>query len=56
MKMVITLALACGLQLAAQDMQSCPMPKDHAKSSAQHCGDVEKHGDEAKTRSNFLQL
>jgi hypothetical protein len=47
MKIVIMLVLACGLQLAAQDIQSCPMHKDHAKTSAQHRGDVEKHGDAA---------
>jgi len=34
-----------GLQLAAQDMQSCPMHKEHIKE--QHQSDVEKHGDEA---------
>jgi hypothetical protein len=47
MKIVIAFLLFGGLQLAAQDMQSCPMHKDHAKSSAQHRSDVEKHGDEA---------
>src|ERR1700680_689927 len=47
MKIGIALLLACCLQLAAQDMQSCPMHKDHAKSSAQHRADVEKHGDAA---------
>src|SRR5882762_4582748 len=47
MKTVIVLLLACGLQLAAQDMRSCPMHKDHAKNAAQHRTDVEKHGDAA---------
>jgi hypothetical protein len=40
MKIVIALFLFCGLQLPAQDMQSCPMHK-------QHQADVEKHGDQA---------
>src|SRR5258708_37460020 len=45
MKIIITLFLFCGLQLTAQDMQSCPMHKEHMQS--QHQADVEKHGDEA---------
>jgi hypothetical protein len=47
MKIVITLLLFGGLQLAAQDMQSCPMHKEHMKADSQHQADVEKHGDEA---------
>ena len=47
MKTVITLLLSCGLQVMAQDMQSCPMHTEHANSSSQHRADVEKHGDEA---------
>jgi len=47
MKKIIALLLSCGLQLTGQEVQSCPMHKDHAKSSAQHRADVEKHGDEA---------
>jgi hypothetical protein len=47
MKIVITLLLFVGLQLAAQDMQSCPMHKEHMKAASQHQADVEKHGDEA---------
>jgi len=43
---LIALFLLCGLQAAAQDMQSCPMHKEHMK-AAQHQSDVEKHGDEA---------
>jgi hypothetical protein len=39
-KIVIALSLFCGLQLSAQDMQSCPMHK-------QHQADVETHGDAA---------
>ena len=46
MKIVIVLFLFCGLQLAAQDMESCPMHKDQTK-DGQHQADVEKHGDEA---------
>jgi len=47
MKTVVTLLLFCGLQVAAQDMQSCPMHKEHMKNSSQHQADVEKHGDQA---------
>jgi hypothetical protein len=45
MKTVVVLLLCCGVQLAAQDMQSCPMHEEHA--SSQHRAEVEKHGDEA---------
>jgi hypothetical protein len=61
MKMIVTLLLLCGMQLAAQDMQSCPMHKEHA-SAAQHQADVEKHGDAAmgfprdKTTHHFRLL
>jgi hypothetical protein len=47
MKTVIAVLLFAGLQLAAQDMQSCPMHREHMKEAAQHQADVEKHGDEA---------
>jgi len=47
MKTVIAFLLFSGLQLAAQDMQSCPMHKEHMKEASQHQADVEKHGDEA---------
>jgi hypothetical protein len=47
MKTVIAFLMFGVLQLAAQDMQSCPMHKEHMKGAAQHQGDVEKHGDEA---------
>jgi hypothetical protein len=47
MKIVIAFLMFGGLQLAAQDMQSCPMHKEHMKEAAQHQADVEKHGDEA---------
>lgn len=47
MKALIALLLTCGLQLAAQDMQSCPMHQAHSNQSSQHQAEVEKHGDEA---------
>jgi len=47
MKTVIAFLLVGGLQLVAQDMQSCPMHKEHMKEIPQHQADVEKHGDEA---------
>jgi hypothetical protein len=46
MKILITLLLFGGLELAAQDMQSCPMHKEHMKAASQHRAGVEKHGDE----------
>lgn len=46
MKIVIALFLFCTLRVAAQDMESCPMHKEHMK-AAQHQADVEKYGDEA---------
>jgi hypothetical protein len=60
MKIIVTLFLFWGLQLAAQDMQSCPMHKEHMNSS--HQADVEKHGDMAmgfphdKTTHHFRLL
>ena len=47
MKIAIAALLLASLQMAAQDMQSCPMHKGHLKESSQHRADVEKHGDEA---------
>jgi hypothetical protein len=47
MRTAIAFLLFGGLQLAAQDMQSCPMHKEHMKQASQHQADVEKHGDEA---------
>lgn len=47
MKMLFTLLLFSGLHLTAQDMQSCPMHKEHMKAASQHQADVEKHGDQA---------
>jgi hypothetical protein len=47
MRTAIVFLLFSGLQLAAQDMQSCPMHKEHMKDASQHQADVEKHGDEA---------
>jgi hypothetical protein len=47
MKTVFAFLLFSGLQLSAQDVQSCPMLKEHMKEASQHQADVEKHGDEA---------
>lgn len=47
MKSVIAFLMFGVLPLAAQDMQSCPMHKEHMKDGAQHQANVEKHGDEA---------
>jgi hypothetical protein len=47
MKTLIAFLLFSGLQLAAQDMQSCPMHKEHIQGTTAHRADVEKHGDEA---------
>ncbi len=47
MKVLITTLLFGGLQLAAQDMQSCRVHNEHMKAASQHQADVEKHGDEA---------
>ncbi|MFZ0418240.1 MAG: hypothetical protein WAM04_09035 [Candidatus Sulfotelmatobacter sp.] len=61
MKIIVTVFLFCGLQLAAQDMQSCPMHKDHMNGS-QHQADVERRGDAAmgfphdKTTHHFRLL
>ena len=46
MTSVIALFLFCGV-LAAQDMQSCPIHKEHMKADSQDQADVEKHGDQA---------
>ena len=46
MKFLIVLVLLSGIQLASQDMKSCPMHTQHMK-DAQHQADLEKHGDEA---------
>jgi hypothetical protein len=47
MKTIIVFLLFGGLPLAAQDMQSCPMHKEHVKQASQQQTEVEKHGDEA---------
>jgi hypothetical protein len=47
MRLAIAIVLLGVMQLAAQDMQSCPMHKEHMKEASQHQADVEKHGDEA---------
>jgi hypothetical protein len=47
MRTVLAFLLFSVLQLTAQDMQSCPMHKEHMKEASQHQADVEKHGDVA---------
>lgn len=47
MKTVIAFLVFGVLPLTAQDMQSCPMHKEHMKEAAQHQADVKKHGDQA---------
>lgn len=47
MKTLLAFLLTCVLQLGAQDMQSCPMHKEHANAGSHHQAAVEKHGDEA---------
>ena len=47
MKTAIIFLLFSGLQLAAQDMQVCPMHKEHMQEASQHQAEVEKQGDEA---------
>jgi len=47
MKTVVAFLVLFGLPLAAQDMQSCPMHKEHMNEVSQHQADVEKHGNEA---------
>jgi len=42
MKMLVIFALFGGLQLAAQDMKSCPM---HQQTKSEYQADVDKHGD-----------
>ena len=47
MKLIVTLLLFAGLELLAQDMQSCPMHKDHMNEASQHQAELEKRGGEA---------
>jgi hypothetical protein len=47
MKTVIGFLVFGVMEFAGQDMQSCPMHKEHIKEVAQHQADVEKHGAEA---------
>jgi hypothetical protein len=46
MNIVIVFLLFGGLQSVAQEIQSCPMHKEHMN-AAQHQAKMEKHGDEA---------
>jgi len=43
MKTLVAFVVLCGLQIAGQDMKSCPMHKENSE----HQADVEKHGDMA---------
>ena len=47
MRWIPILLLVTSLPLAAQDMASCPMHREHMKQVSQHQSDVEKHGDQA---------
>jgi hypothetical protein len=46
MKTLAAFLLCFGIQLAAQDMQSCSMHKEHSKQST-HLANLEKNGDQA---------
>jgi hypothetical protein len=46
MKTLAAFLLCFGIQLAAQDMQSCPMHKEYSTKST-HQADVDKNGDQA---------
>jgi len=58
MKTLAIFVVLCGLPLAAQDMESCPMHKERSE----HQAEVEKHGNEAmgfphdKTTHHFRLL
>ena len=47
MRWISIILLLTGSPLAAQDMESCPMHREHMKQPSQHRADVEKHGDQA---------
>jgi hypothetical protein len=47
MRTVLVILLFGSLQLAGQDMRSCPMHKEHMRGASQHQSDVEKNGDTA---------
>jgi hypothetical protein len=47
MKTVVAFLIFGGLQLAAQDMEHCPMHNEHMNAPSQHQADVQKHGDQA---------
>ena len=47
MKTQVATVFLFSLPLAAQDMQSCPMHKQHTEVQSQHQANVEKNGDEA---------
>ena len=47
MRWISLILLFAGLQVTAQEMESCPMHKEHRIKASQHQADVEKHGDQA---------
>jgi hypothetical protein len=47
MKALAAFLLCFGLTLSAQDMELCPMHKEHSQKSSGHSSDVEKNGDKA---------
>jgi hypothetical protein len=47
MRWISLILLFAGLNAAAQDMEPCPMHKEHMKQASQHQAHVEKHGDQA---------
>jgi hypothetical protein len=47
MRWIPIFLLFAGLSLEAQDMDSCPMHKEHMKQASQHQADVENNGDQA---------
>jgi TusA-related sulfurtransferase len=47
MKTIVAFLVFSGLQLAGQDMEHCPMHKEHVNGHSQYDTNVQKHGDEA---------
>ena len=46
MKMMLTFLLFASLPVAAQDMQSCPMHREHMKEASHYQANVDKRGDQ----------
>ena len=47
MKTIVAILMFSGLQLTGQDMEHCPMHKEHMNEPSQHEANVKQHGDEA---------